>query len=101
MKPIVTLFFILFSFVSLNAQEKGTGMIFDPPTLRGIPYKAKLTASSYGKMPASASLEKYCPTTGNQGRYSTYVAFAVGIIYGLFYMQKLKANLMPTAKPVS
>ncbi len=78
MKLIITLFLILFSFVSLNAQEKGTGMIFDPPTLRGIPYKAKLTASSYGKMPASASLEKYCPTAGDQGRYSTCVAFAVG-----------------------
>ena len=78
MKHFTVLLLTFFSFVSLNAQEQGTGMIFDPPTLRGIPYKAKLTASSYGKMPASASLEKYCPTAGNQGQYSTCVAFAVG-----------------------
>ncbi len=78
MKHFTVLLLTFFSLVSLKAQEQGTGMIFDPPTLRGIPYKAKLTASSYGKMPASASLEKYCPTAGNQGQYSTCVAFAVG-----------------------
>ena len=78
MNHFTVLLLTFFSFVSLQAQEQGTGMIFDPPTLRGIPYKAKLTASSYGKMPASASLEKYCPTAGNQGQYSTCVAFAVG-----------------------
>ncbi len=77
MKQIL-LFLSLFLYLSLNAQEKGTGLIFDPPTLRGIPYKAKLTANSYGSMPASASLEKYCPTAGDQGRYGTCVAFAAG-----------------------
>ena len=77
MKQIL-LFLSLFLCLSLNAQEKGTGLIFDPPTLRGIPYKAKLTANSYGSMPASASLEKYCPTAGDQGRYGTCVAFAAG-----------------------
>lgn len=79
MKKLLFLGLISFS-INLFAQdeEKGTGMIFDPPTLRSIPYKAKLTANSYQSMPASASLEKYCPTAGDQGRYGTCVAFATG-----------------------
>ena len=52
-------------------------MIFDPPSLRSIPYKAKLTTQAYKAMPASASLEKYCPTPGDQGQYGTCVAFSV------------------------
>lgn len=60
----------------VHAQEKGTGLIFDPPSLRTIPYKAKLTFSSYASMPTSASLEKYCPIPGDQGQYGTCVAFA-------------------------
>ena len=70
------LYCFLFLSFSIQAQERPTGMIFDPPSIRSIPYKAKLTASSYQSMPASASLEKYCPTAGDQGRYGTCVAFA-------------------------
>lgn len=47
------------------AQKKGTGMIFDPPSLRSIPYKAKLTSQSYKSVPAAASLERFCPTPGD------------------------------------
>ena len=81
--------FIAFA-LALSAQEpeQGTGLIFDLPSYRGTPYKATLTAESYEKIPSSASLEKYCPTPGDQGRYGTCVAFAVAyhmrtILYGI------------------
>lgn len=68
--------------------EPGTGLIFDLPSYRGTPYKAQLTAASYADIPRSASLEPYCPTPGDQGRYGTCVAFAVAyhmrtVLYGL------------------
>ena len=89
----IFLFVALIFCISLNAQEKGTGMIFDPPSLRGIPYKAKLTASSYGSMPDVVSLEKYCPKAGDQGRYGTCVAFATA--YHLRTILYVKAESEP------
>jgi hypothetical protein len=77
MKHVILLAAILFAAITVNAQKKATGMIFDPPTLRAIPYKAKLTAQSYKAMPTAASLEKFCPTPGDQGQYGTCVAFSV------------------------
>jgi hypothetical protein len=77
MKKLLFLTAFLLATVAAFSQKKGTGMIFDPPTLRGIPYKAKLTAKSYKAMPNAASLEKYCPKPGDQGQYGTCVAFAV------------------------
>ncbi|MCC6725633.1 MAG: DUF4384 domain-containing protein [Saprospiraceae bacterium] len=74
-------FLLAFIFLCLNtafSQRKGTGFVFDLPSLRGTPYKAKLTMKSYKDMPSSASLEKYCPTPGDQGQYGTCVAFAAG-----------------------
>ena len=61
---------------SLYPQSPGTGLIFDLPSYRGTPYKMKLTASNYKALPSSASLEKYCPTPGDQGPYGTCVAYA-------------------------
>lgn len=75
------------------AQKKGTGMIYDPPSLRSIPYKAKLTSKSYGAMPAAASLEKYCPTPGDQGQYGTCVAFAVAYHLRTILYNKLSAEV--------
>ena len=60
-----------------HAQKRPTGLIFDVPSYRGTPYKMKLTSASYASVPAAASLEQYCPTPGDQGRYGTCVAFAV------------------------
>ncbi len=73
-----TILLLLLVAYSLSAQKKGTGFVFDLPSLRGTPYKAKLTMKSYQSMPTSASLEKYCPTPGDQGQYGTCVAFATG-----------------------
>jgi len=75
MKQFFLLLSVLFCLVA-SAQQKGTGFIFDPPSLRTIPYKAQLTEESYGAMPSSASLERFCPTPGDQGQYGTCVAFA-------------------------
>lgn len=55
----------------------GTGLVFDLQSYRGAPYKATLTDASYTSVPSRASLETYCPTAGDQGRYGTCVAFAV------------------------
>ena len=73
-----TIFMLLVATTALFSQPKGTGFIFDKPSLRGIPYKPKLTLKSYKSMPVSASLEKYCPTPGDQGQFGTCVAFATG-----------------------
>src|SRR5690606_38455958 len=68
--------------------EHGTGLVFDLPSYRGTPYKAQLTAASYADIPKRASLEPYCPTPVDQGRYGTCVAFAVAyhmrtVLYGI------------------
>jgi Papain family cysteine protease/Domain of unknown function (DUF4384) len=73
-----TVLLLLLAATSLFSQKKGTGFVFDLPSLRGTPYKAKLTMQSYQSMPTAASLEKYCPTPGDQGQYGTCVAFAAG-----------------------
>lgn len=66
----------------------GTGLDFDEVSYRGTPYKATFTAETYANLPPRASLEKYCPTPGDQGQFGTCVAFAVGyhmrtVIYGI------------------
>lgn len=66
--------------LTVFAQENdlpGTGLDFDLPSYRGAPYKATLTEASYTAVPKRASLEAYCPTPGDQGRFGTCVAFAV------------------------
>ncbi|MBK7938846.1 MAG: hypothetical protein IPJ82_18005 [Lewinellaceae bacterium] len=76
MKSKHLLFFLFFPFFLLAQPKKGTGLVVDMPSLRGTPYKAKLTLKSYKSVPAAASLEKYTPIPGDQGQYSTCVAFA-------------------------
>jgi hypothetical protein len=91
MKYLPFLFALFFS-SSLFAQRKGTGMIFDSQGLRGIPYKATLTSESYGSMPSAASVEQYCPTPGDQGSYSTCVAFATAYHLRTILYNKLLSN---------
>lgn len=75
MKFISTII-LLFYALLLSAQSPGTGLVFDLPSYRGTPYKMKLSAGDYSNLPTSASLEKYCPSPGDQGPYGTCVAFA-------------------------
>jgi hypothetical protein len=67
-----------FSQETTTAEEFGTGLIFDVAAYRSVPYKAPVTAETYAKLPTSVSLEKYCPTPGNQGPHSTCTGFAAG-----------------------
>lgn len=83
----------MFSIGQVAAQPRSTGMVFDPPSLRTIPYKAKLTTESYTAMPASASLEKFCPTPGDQGRYGTCVAFATAYHLRTILHTKLQSEI--------
>lgn len=97
---------LAFSFVGvpllLPAQEPpsepGTGLLFDLPSYRGAPYKATLTEASYAAAPLKASLEAYCPTPGDQGKFGTCVAFAVAyhartILWGMEHRVTDKARL--------
>ncbi|WP_269539444.1 DUF4384 domain-containing protein [Cerasicoccus fimbriatus] len=54
----------------------GTGLVFDVEAYRSVPYKAPVTAETYADLPKSVSLEKYCPTPGDQGPHSTCTGFA-------------------------
>jgi hypothetical protein len=65
-------------------------MIIDKPQYKAAPYKAKLSTRSFKSMPPSASLEKYCPTPGDQGAYGTCVAFATA--YGVRTIMWAKQN---------
>ena len=76
------LLLILFFFESLSAQEqRGMGANFDMATIAKTPRKVQLSFQSFRGMPEQASLEKYCPTPGDQGEHGTCVAFANG--YGI------------------
>jgi len=81
---------LLFS-VSLQAQEqRGMGANFDMATIAKTPRKVQLSFQSFRGMPEKASLEKYCPTPGDQGNHGTCVAFANG--YGIATLLYAKAN---------
>ena len=89
-----TLFFLvisLFVFSSSFAQEQHrTGANFDLSTIAATPQKVQLSLRSFRGMPEAVSLEKYCPTPGNQGRHGTCVAYANG--YGIATLLYAKAH---------
>ena len=99
MKHTLLLLTLLFSISiitpSVSQTEKGTGFNFNPEAYKNVPYKVKLTAASYRGMPASASVEKYAPTPGDQGNFGTCVAFAVAYHARTIMTAKLK-NLTNT-----
>ncbi len=68
-------------FQTTHAQRRATGAILDPVTIAATPKKVPLSYRSFRGMPEAVSLEKYCPTPGDQGNFGTCVAFANG--YGL------------------
>jgi Papain family cysteine protease/Domain of unknown function (DUF4384) len=92
---LTLLFLLLNNTPSVSQTEKGTGFNFNPEAYKNVPYKVKLTAASYRGMPASASVEKYAPTPGDQGNYGTCVAFAVAYHARTIMTAKLK-NLTNT-----
>jgi C1A family cysteine protease len=73
------LFIVLFlclTVLNLHAQKRKMGLIFDDDTYGKGKKTVPLTKGCYD-LPASASLEKYCPTPKNQGDYSTCVAWSI------------------------
>jgi hypothetical protein len=80
MKPIYYTLFaaLLFASVKINGQTYYTGAIFNEKTIAATPQKITLSLRSFQDMPAAFSLEKYCPTPGNQGQHGTCAAFANG-----------------------
>lgn len=102
MKQTLIIFSLVLA-ISVSAQQRPTGMIYDPPSVRSIPYKATLTSESYQSMPSSASLEKYCPTPGDQGQFGTCVAFATAYHLRTILYTKLQSEIagigMPSANP--
>ncbi|PHI21578.1 hypothetical protein CEQ90_01835 [Lewinellaceae bacterium SD302] len=60
---------------SLSAQSpRPTGEIFDADLYNSLPLKAKV--STRAVLPPSVSLEKYCPTPGDQGEFMTCSAWS-------------------------
>ena len=61
--------------------KRPTGANFNATTVAATPRKVQLSLRSFKSLPTSYSLERWCPTPGNQGNFGTCVAFANG--YGV------------------
>ena len=81
---------LIFTSNEVIAQVHSTGANFDLKTIAATPQKVTLSLRSFQSMPVAYSLEKYCPTPGNQGNYGTCVAFANG--YGVATLLYAKAH---------
>ena len=81
-KKIVFIALLAFIALSTFAQPKYvTGANFNPANVAKTPRKIELSLRSFRAFPPSFSLERYCPTPGDQGNHGTCVAFANG--YGI------------------
>jgi len=85
--------------IPLAAQPSpAMGLEWDVQSYRGTPYKATFTAGTYADLPSKASLERYCPTPGDQGPYGTCTAFAIAyhtrtILWGIQNRETSKTKL--------
>ena len=74
---LVLFFVAVFFFAFTNAQQHHSmGATFDLALMAKTPQKMQVSQRSFTSMPASFSLEKYCPTPGDQGQYGTCTAWA-------------------------
>jgi len=72
----------LYSYCFVNAQYyTGTGEVIDLAALAKASQKIQISERSFANLPTKFSMEKYMPTSGDQGQYGTCVAWAVG--YGM------------------
>lgn len=81
MKNLLKIFCFSLTFFFANmvwAQDEphAMGVTFDLSLLAKTPKKVLLSQRSFASMPASFSLEKFCPTPGDQGKYGTCTAWA-------------------------
>lgn len=80
------------------AQERGMGLLLHPDSVARMPQKISLSFRSFQSLPASVSLEEYCPVPGDQGQFGTCVAWANGysintILYAQNHGLKDKATI--------
>lgn len=73
-KRVLLLLSAVFFFTALSAQVRPTGEVFDAELYNSLPLKAKVSTRSI--LPPQVSLEKFCPTPGNQGDYMTCAAWS-------------------------
>jgi len=71
------LFLVLsITWLHAQAQQYGTGLLFDDKNYHAAPLKAELISGDYKTIPKSASLKPYCPIPGNQLKLNTSVGWA-------------------------
>lgn len=78
---------LLLSLQTLQAQQFGTGCLFDSARYANVPMSAPLVRGNYN-LPPSASLKSYCPTPQDQGNSGTCTAWSTSyasrtILYSL------------------
>lgn len=77
---LVSLCFTLCS-TSFAQRKFAMGEVIDLQLISKTPQKVRVSERSFRGLPASYSLEQYCPTPGDQGNYGTCTAWANG--YGV------------------
>jgi hypothetical protein len=70
---LVTVFFLTSTYAQ---QPHSMGATFNLALMAKTPQKMQVSQRSFTSMPASFSLEKFCPTPGDQGKYGTCTAWA-------------------------
>ena len=83
LQKLTLLFSLCFVFCStVFAQRKfAMGEVINLELIAKTPQKVRISQRSFIGLPASFSLEQYCPTPGDQGRFGTCTAWANG--YGV------------------
>ncbi len=83
LQKLVLLFSLCIAcYTNTYAQRKfAMGEVIDMALISKTPQKVRVSERSFRGLPASYSLEKYCPTPGDQGNFGTCTAWANG--YGV------------------
>ncbi|OJU28602.1 MAG: hypothetical protein BGN92_09715 [Sphingobacteriales bacterium 41-5] len=77
-----TLALLLTAIVNISANaQRAMGEIIDLKQLDATPRQVQLSERSFGSLPASASVEQWCPTPGDQKQYGTCAAWTTA--YGM------------------
>lgn len=76
MKKLNLTFIYLFFLSIICSGQFGTGLLLNRDSISKMPKKLDLSIRSFQSMPASFSLEKYCPIPGNQAKYGTCTAWS-------------------------
>ncbi|TND10025.1 MAG: peptidase C1A papain [Bacteroidetes bacterium] len=58
------------------AVTRATGLDFDDDEYNNLPIQSKFAGSKFGELPLKASLRKYCPKPGDQGKIGSCVGWS-------------------------